>query len=84
MISLPDASNRCANGELSRFRQQVYESLNRRADALFELVDAVLSADGPLRSIAELSLAGEHRRRYDSGYAALARGAMEHRGCRPR
>lgn len=37
MISAPDASDRRANRELSRFRQQVYESLNRRADALFEL-----------------------------------------------
>ncbi|WP_396135326.1 transposase [Amycolatopsis sp. A133] len=77
MISLPDASDRRANGELSRFRQQVYECLNRRADALFELADAVLCADGPVRSIAELSLVGEHRRGYGSGYAALARGTMD-------
>ncbi|WP_306991991.1 NF041680 family putative transposase [Amycolatopsis thermophila] len=77
VISLPDASTRRADGELSRFRRRVYESLNRRADALFELADAVLCADGPVRSVAELSLAGEHRRGYGSGYAALARGRMD-------
>ncbi|GLZ36609.1 hypothetical protein Acsp05_02340 [Actinokineospora sp. NBRC 105648] len=77
MISVPDASDRRANGELSKFRRQVHESLNRRADALFELAEAVLCADGPVRSIAELSLVGEHRRGHGSGYAALARGTMD-------
>ncbi|MFF1612320.1 transposase [Amycolatopsis sp. NPDC058278] len=77
VISVPDAGDRRANGELSRFRQQVYECLNRRADALFELAEAVLCADGPVRSVAELSLAGEHRRGHGSGYAALARGRVD-------
>jgi hypothetical protein len=36
------------------------------ADALFELTDAVLCVDGPVRSIAELSPAGEHRRGHGS------------------
>jgi hypothetical protein len=37
-------------------------SLTRRADALFELIDAVLCTPGPVRSLAELSLVAEHRR----------------------
>jgi hypothetical protein len=48
--------------ELSRFRGEFYSCLTRRADGLFELVDAVLCADGPVRSLVELSLVGEHRR----------------------
>jgi hypothetical protein len=48
--------------ELSRFRSEFYSCLTRRADALFELADAVLCADGPVRSLVELSLVGEHRR----------------------
>nr|WP_198541261.1 hypothetical protein [Parafrankia soli] len=43
--------------ELSRFRCEFYSCLTRRADALFELADAVLCADGPVRSLVELSSA---------------------------
>jgi hypothetical protein len=39
---------------------------------LFELVDAVLCADGPVRSLPELSLVGEHRRGHGGLYAGLA------------
>ncbi|HEX7305982.1 NF041680 family putative transposase [Lentzea sp.] len=66
-----------ASGELSGLRQEFYRCLPRRADALFELTDAILCADGPVRSVAELSLAGEHRRGHGSGYAALARGRVD-------
>jgi hypothetical protein len=38
---------------------------------LFELADAVLCADGPVRSLVELSRVGEHRRGHDGLYAAL-------------
>src|SRR5204862_5547883 len=51
--------------------------LAARADAVFELADAVLCADGPVRSLAELSLVGEHRRGHGSLYAALARGRLD-------
>ncbi|MEV0681810.1 transposase [Actinosynnema sp. NPDC050436] len=77
VISVPHAGGRLADGELSRFRRALYERLTRRADALFELADAVLCADGPVRSIAELSLVGEHRRGHGSGYAAPARGGID-------
>ena len=76
MISVHHVGDREASGELSRFRTEFYDCLRRRTDALFELADAVLCADGPVRSIAELSLVGEHRRGHGSGYAALARGRM--------
>ncbi len=63
--------------ELSRFRSEFYSCLVSRADALFELADAVLCADGPVRSLVELSLVGEHRRGHGSLYAALAAGRAD-------
>ncbi|MFJ2434412.1 NF041680 family putative transposase [Streptomyces anulatus] len=62
---------------LSRFRGEFYSCLTRRADALFELADAVLCADGPVRSLVELSLVGEHRRGHGGLYAALAAGRVD-------
>ncbi|MGW1109248.1 NF041680 family putative transposase, partial [Streptomyces sp. NPDC002540] len=47
---------------LSRFRVEFYECLYARADTLFELTDAVLCVDGPVKTLVELSLALEHRR----------------------
>jgi hypothetical protein len=66
-----------ALGDLSAFRQEFYRCLTARADAVFELADAVLCADGPVRSLPELSLVGEHRRGHGSVYAALDRGRIE-------
>ncbi|MET9182873.1 NF041680 family putative transposase [Kitasatospora aureofaciens] len=63
--------------ELSRFRGEFYGCLTRRRDALFELADAVLCADGPVRSLVELSLLGEHRRGHGGLYDALARGRLD-------
>jgi hypothetical protein len=77
VISVHDDGTAGAGGELSGFRREFHQCLSRRADALFELGDAVLCADGPVRSIAELSLVGEHRRGHGSGYAALARGQID-------
>src|SRR5690242_3039729 len=77
MNSVPDAGMAGACGELCWFRQEFYRCSPRRADALFELADAVLGADGPVRSLVELSLAGEHRRGHGSLYAALARGRCD-------
>lgn len=66
-----------AGGELSWFRREFHRCLTRRTDALFDLAEAVLCADGPVRSVAELSLVAEHRRGHGSGYAALARGRVD-------
>lgn len=47
---------------LSHFRVEFYDCLYTRADALFELTDAVLCSDGPVTSLVELTLTAEHRR----------------------
>ncbi|MEU4506604.1 NF041680 family putative transposase [Streptomyces sp. NPDC024089] len=63
--------------ELSRLRGEFYSCLTGRADALFELADAVLCADGPVRSLVELSLVAEHRRGHGGLYDALAAGRVD-------
>jgi len=63
--------------ELARFRQEFYTSLTLRADALFELTDAVLCADGPVRSLVDLTLVAEHRRGHGAMYDALNQGRVE-------
>lgn len=47
---------------LHDFRRSFYECLHRRGDALFELTDAILAADGAAPSPAHLSLQASHRR----------------------
>lgn len=49
-----------ALGDLSRFREQFHDCLTARADALFEVTEAVLCADGPVTSLVELSLSVFH------------------------
>ncbi|HEX5114125.1 MAG TPA: transposase [Pseudonocardiaceae bacterium] len=71
-----------ALGELSAFRDQFHACLSRRADALFEVTDAVVCCDGPVRSLVETSLAGEHRRGRGSLYAALNQGRIDIAGVR--
>ncbi|MET9470411.1 NF041680 family putative transposase [Streptomyces sp. NPDC006544] len=66
-----------ALAELSCFRGEFYSCLTARSDALFELADAVLCGDGPVRSLAELSLVGESRRGHGGLYAAVARGGVD-------
>ncbi len=62
---------------LYAFRQSLYECLHRRSDALFELADAILTADGAIPSPAHLSLQASHRRGWGSLYAALDRGRID-------
>ncbi len=61
---------------LRSFRDALYACFGRRADAQFELVDAVLAA-GPLTSLPHLSLLPLHRRSWGSIYAALVEGQLE-------
>ena len=56
---------------LSRFRLDFYACLAGRADALFELTDALLCVEGPVRSLVDLSLVPEHRR----GHGACTTGS---------
>jgi hypothetical protein len=62
---------------LSRFRTGLYDCLPARRDALFELTDAVLSTDGPVRALVDLTLVAEHRRGHGAMYDALNRGRLE-------
>jgi hypothetical protein len=62
---------------LSGFRDGFYYCLDARADALFELADAVICADGPVTSLVELSLAPVFRRGHGALYDALADGAVD-------
>ena len=58
------------------FRDSFYECLHRRADALFELTDALLSAEA-VPSPVHLSLQASHRRGWGSLYAALEHGRID-------
>jgi hypothetical protein len=77
LISVHDASVAGALGELSRFREEFYQCLTARTDALFELTDAVLCTDGPVTSLVELSLAVEHRRGHGALYDSVNRGRID-------
>ena len=62
---------------LSRFRTGLHDCLYARADALFDLADAVLCADGPVTSLPELTLLAEHPRGHGAMYGALSNGWLE-------
>jgi hypothetical protein len=64
-------------GVLSRFRTDFYCCLTARADALFELADAVLCADGPVKTLVGLSLAPEHRRGHGALYDGINHGRID-------
>lgn len=74
---------------LAEFREQLYRCLTRRADALFELTEALLCTDGPVKTLVGLALAPEHRRGYGAMYDALNHGRItcpaaatrSHSGC---
>jgi DDE superfamily endonuclease len=60
-----------ALGRLAVFRSELYRCFTARADALFDLCDAVLCAEGPVRTLVGLSLAPEHRRGHGALYDAV-------------
>jgi len=62
---------------LGAFRAELHACYSRRADALFEVGDALLCAQTPLPSLPHLSLEPVHRRGWGSVYAALARGRID-------
>jgi DDE superfamily endonuclease len=62
---------------LAGFRQEVYQTaLGQRQDSLFEILDALLTADGP-QTLAQLSQAPSVRRRWSSFADALAAGRLD-------
>ena len=77
MSLLDDAARVESLTVLSRFRTDFYACLPARADALFELTDALLCADGPVKTLVELSLAPEHRRGHGAMYGGLNHGRLD-------
>jgi hypothetical protein len=61
---------------LGAFRAELHACYTRRADALFELGDALLCAQA-VPSLPHLSLEPVHQRGWGSVYAALARGEVD-------
>jgi hypothetical protein len=62
---------------LRAFRAGLHACCSRRADALVDLTDALLSAQGPVASLPQLSLEPAHRRGWGSLYAALTCGRID-------
>jgi hypothetical protein len=65
-----------ARERLAAFRSELYGCFTARADALFDLGDAVLCAEGPVKTLAGLSLAPEHRRGHGALYDAVSHGRV--------
>jgi hypothetical protein len=63
--------------DLDTFRGAFYDCLSLRADALFELTDAVLCAEGPVSTLVGLTLTAEHRRGHGALYDGLGSGRIE-------
>ncbi|MFD9435919.1 NF041680 family putative transposase [Streptomyces sp. NPDC060002] len=72
----PDV-RREAIGVLAGFRGEFYACLAARGDALFELTDALLCTDGPVKTLVGLALAPEHRRGHGALYAGLNQGRLD-------
>ncbi|MFI1209756.1 NF041680 family putative transposase [Streptomyces sp. NPDC020802] len=77
MSLLSVAVRKEAFAEASAFRGEFYECLTARRDELFELVDAVLCADGAVKSPVDLTLLPEHRRGHGAMYGGLNHGRID-------
>src|SRR6266498_549246 len=77
MSVVQQAVQRDPFAELSRFRADFYGCLTGRSDALFELTDALLCTDGPVKTLVGLALAPEHRRGHGALYGGLNQGRIE-------
>jgi hypothetical protein len=73
---LPDGGPADGTGSLAAFRDGFYGCLTARADALFELTDALLCHCGPVTSLPVLLLAGVFRRGHGGLYDALNAGVV--------
>jgi hypothetical protein len=76
-VGIEPRSEDQARGLLAAFRRRLYGCFTARADALFELADAVLCAEGPVKTLVGLSLAPEHRRGHGALYDAVNCGRVE-------
>ncbi|OLO25752.1 transposase [Streptomyces sp. MNU77] len=63
----------------SHFRDDFFDCLTVRGDALFELTDALLCKDGAVTAPVDLTLTAEHRHGHGHGamYSALNRGEID-------
>jgi hypothetical protein len=66
---------------LGGFRSELHTCFTRRADALFELGDALLCSQTPFPSLPHLSLEPVHQRGWGNVHAALARGRIDTGSC---
>jgi DDE superfamily endonuclease len=73
----PQPEEARAEERLAAFRAELYRCFTARRDELFELADAVLCAGGPVRVLAGLSLAPEHRRGHGALYDAVNAGRVD-------
>lgn len=64
--------------DLAGFRREFYDCLTLRADALFELTDALLCAEAPVATLVGLSMTAEHRRGHGALYDGLAVGWIDY------
>jgi hypothetical protein len=77
MNRLPEDAGGGPAAVLSRFRAGFHACLAARGDEIFELADAVLCADGPVRNLAGLSLVPGHRRGHGALYDAVNHGRID-------
>ena len=66
-----------ARGTLAAFRGELYGCFTRRADALFEVADAVLCKQDRVHMLAELSLEPECRRGHGGVFDAVSAGRVQ-------
>jgi DDE superfamily endonuclease len=66
-----------ARGTLAAFRGELYRCFTRRADALFELADAVVCKQDRVHMLAELSLEPECRRGHGGVFDAVSAGRVQ-------
>ena len=62
---------------VAEFRSELYACLTARSDALFELRDALLCTDGPVRTLVDLALAPENRRGHGALYSGINHGRVD-------
>lgn len=62
---------------VAEFKSELYACLTARSDALFELCDALLCTDGPVRTLVDLALAPEHRRGHGALYSGINHGRID-------
>jgi hypothetical protein len=66
-----------AADRLRSFRDELYGCLDRRADELFGLTEALLCTDGPVHTLVGLCLAPEHPRGHGALYDAVNVGRVD-------